>query len=86
MAPQWHHNVPNQHPEALAKAMYSYTPFLNDARRSAVAQAQEEGHPCLREARSFNGTYGWHQSLSTNVETTGQNGKHWEAMNSWKTH
>ena len=49
--------------ERLAEAMFSYTAYPNDAQRSAVAQALVEKHPCLKEPGSFNGTYGWQQSL-----------------------
>lgn len=49
--------------ERLAEAMFSYTAYPNDAQRSAVAQALVERHPCLTEPGSFNGTYGWQQSL-----------------------
>ena len=43
-------------------AMFSYTAYPNDAKRSAVAQALIEKHPCLKEPGSFNGIYGWQQS------------------------
>lgn len=49
--------------ERLAEAMFSYTAYPNDAQRSVVAQALVEKHPCLKEPGSFNGTYGWQQSL-----------------------
>ena len=49
--------------ERLAEVMFSYTAYPNDAQRSAVAQALVEKHPCLKEPGSFNGTYGWQQSL-----------------------
>lgn len=64
--------------ERLAEAMFSYTAYPNDAQRCAVAEALVAKHPCLKEPGSFNGIYGWQQS----VETTGQNGKHLEALNS----
>ncbi|KAG7513812.1 hypothetical protein JOB18_017200 [Solea senegalensis] len=43
--------------------MFSYTAYPNDAQRFEVAQALVEKHPCLKEPGSFNGTYGWQQSL-----------------------
>ncbi len=43
--------------------MFCYTAYPNDAQRSAVAQALVEKHPCLKEPGSFNGIYGWQQSL-----------------------
>ncbi|XP_035525943.1 uncharacterized protein LOC118338089 [Morone saxatilis] len=49
--------------ERLAEAMFSYTAYPNDPQRTAVAQALIEKHPCLREPGSFNGCYGWQQSL-----------------------
>lgn len=49
--------------ERLAEAMFCYTAYPNDAQRSAVAQALIEKHPCLKEPGSFNGMYGWQQSL-----------------------
>lgn len=49
--------------ERLAEAMFSYTAYPNDAQRSVVTQALVEKHPCLKEPGSFNGTYGWQQSL-----------------------
>ncbi|XP_034468605.1 uncharacterized protein LOC117777772 isoform X1 [Hippoglossus hippoglossus] len=49
--------------ERLAEAMFSYTAYPNDPQRAAVAQALIEKHPCLREPGSFNGFYGWQQSL-----------------------
>lgn len=49
--------------ERLAEAMFSYTAYPNDPQRAAVAQALIEKHPCLREPGSFNGCYGWQQSL-----------------------
>lgn len=49
--------------ERLAEAMFCYTAYPNDAQRSAVAQALIEKHPCLKEHGSFNGIYGWQQSL-----------------------
>ncbi|XP_067239633.1 uncharacterized protein [Chanodichthys erythropterus] len=49
--------------ERLAEAMFCYTAYPNDAQRSAVAQALIEKHPCLKEPGSFNGIYGWQQSL-----------------------
>lgn len=49
--------------ERLAEAMFCYTAYPNDAQRSAVAQALTEKHPCLKEPGSFNGIYGWQQSL-----------------------
>ncbi|XP_054589562.1 uncharacterized protein [Nothobranchius furzeri] len=49
--------------ERLAEAMFSYTAYPDDAQRSAVAQALVEKHPCLKEPGSFNGIYGWQQSL-----------------------
>lgn len=49
--------------ERLAEAMFSYTAYPNDAERSAVAQALVDRYPCLKEPGSFNGTYGWQQSL-----------------------
>ncbi|XP_051772154.1 uncharacterized protein LOC127524567 isoform X1 [Ctenopharyngodon idella] len=49
--------------ERLAEAMFCYTAYPNDAQRSAVAQALIETHPCLKEPGSFNGIYGWQQSL-----------------------
>ncbi len=50
--------------EHLAKAMFCYTKYPNDAQRSAVAQALIEKHPCLKEPGSFNGIYGWQLVLS----------------------
>ncbi|XP_037643954.1 uncharacterized protein LOC119498908 [Sebastes umbrosus] len=49
--------------ERLAEAMFSYTAYPNDPQRAAVAQALIEKHPCLREPGSYNGCYGWQQSL-----------------------
>ncbi|XP_042354024.1 uncharacterized protein LOC121951665 isoform X2 [Plectropomus leopardus] len=49
--------------ERLAEAMFSYTAYPNDPQRTAVAQALIEKHPCLREPGSYNGCYGWQQSL-----------------------
>uniref|UniRef100_A0A3P8U2H9 PB1 domain-containing protein n=1 Tax=Amphiprion percula TaxID=161767 RepID=A0A3P8U2H9_AMPPE len=49
--------------ERLAETMFSYTAYPNDPQRAAVAQALIEKHPCLREPGSFNGCYGWQQSL-----------------------
>ncbi|XP_045906817.1 uncharacterized protein LOC123971844 [Micropterus dolomieu] len=49
--------------ERLAEAMFSYTAYANEPQRAAVAQALIEKHPCLREPGSFNGCYGWQQSL-----------------------
>ncbi|GAA6231459.1 uncharacterized protein LOC103362161 [Lates japonicus] len=49
--------------ERLAEAIFSYTAYPNDPQRAAVAQALIEKHPCLREPGSFNGCYGWQQSL-----------------------
>ncbi|XP_073346576.1 uncharacterized protein [Pagrus major] len=49
--------------ERLAEAMFSYTAYPNDPQRAAVAQALIKKHPCLREPGSFNGCYGWQQSL-----------------------
>ncbi|KAM9323053.1 uncharacterized protein KZ484_021139 [Pholidichthys leucotaenia] len=49
--------------ERLAEAMFSYTAYPNDPQRAVVAQALIEKHPCLREPGSFNGCYGWQQSL-----------------------
>ncbi|KAM6920120.1 uncharacterized protein PEZ65_012164 [Lycodopsis pacificus] len=49
--------------ERLAEAMFSYTAYPNDHQRTAVAQALIEKHPCLREPGSYNGCYGWQQSL-----------------------
>ncbi|XP_068427650.1 uncharacterized protein [Clinocottus analis] len=49
--------------ERLAEAMFSYTAYPNDPQKAAVAQALIEKHPCLREPGSYNGCYGWQQSL-----------------------
>ncbi|XP_041835912.1 uncharacterized protein LOC121636456 [Melanotaenia boesemani] len=49
--------------ERLAEAKFSCTAYRNDAQRSAVAQALVDKHPCLKEPGSFNGIYGWQQSL-----------------------
>ncbi|XP_049455374.1 uncharacterized protein LOC125902801 isoform X1 [Epinephelus fuscoguttatus] len=49
--------------ERLAEAMFSYTAYPNDPQRTVVAQALIEKHPCLREPGSYNGCYGWQQSL-----------------------
>lgn len=49
--------------EHLAEVMFSYTAYPNDGQRSAVAQALIEKHPCLKEPGSYNGCYGWQQSL-----------------------
>ncbi|XP_069581897.1 uncharacterized protein [Brachyistius frenatus] len=49
--------------ERLAESMFSYTAYPNDPQRAAVARALIEKHPCLREPGSFNGCYGWQQSL-----------------------
>ena len=43
--------------------MFEYTAYPNDAQRSAVAEALVAKHPCLKEPGSFNGIYGWQQSL-----------------------
>lgn len=49
--------------ECLAEAIFAYTPYPNDAQRCAVAEALIKEHPCLKEPGSFNGLYGWQQSL-----------------------
>ncbi|XP_032362781.1 uncharacterized protein LOC116674409 [Etheostoma spectabile] len=49
--------------ERLAEAMFSYTAYPNDAQRCVVAEALVAKHPCLKEPGSFNGIYGWQQSL-----------------------
>ncbi|XP_034038709.1 uncharacterized protein LOC117521504 [Thalassophryne amazonica] len=49
--------------ERLAEAIFSYTAYPNDAQKAAVAQALIQKHPCLKEPGSFNGCYGWQQSI-----------------------
>lgn len=49
--------------ECLAEAMFSYTYYPSDANRCSVAEALIKQHPCLKEPGSFNGLYGWQQSL-----------------------
>lgn len=56
-------NVKSDILEHLAEATFSYTAYPNEPQRAAVAQALIEKHPCLREPGSFNGCYGWQQSL-----------------------
>ncbi|KAK7890928.1 hypothetical protein WMY93_022891 [Mugilogobius chulae] len=53
--------------ECLAEAMYTYTAYANDAERSAVTAALIKKYPCLQEPGSFNGQYGWQQSLKYKV-------------------
>uniref|UniRef100_A0A8C5HUA8 PB1 domain-containing protein n=1 Tax=Gouania willdenowi TaxID=441366 RepID=A0A8C5HUA8_GOUWI len=53
--------------ECLADAMYTYTAYANDTQRYAVAEALVNKYPCLREPGSFNGLYGWQQSLKYKV-------------------
>ncbi|XP_009295485.2 uncharacterized protein [Danio rerio] len=53
--------------ECLAELIFSYTPYPNDAHRCAVAEALIKRHPCLKEPGSFNGLYGWQQSLKYKV-------------------
>ncbi|KAJ4944007.1 hypothetical protein JOQ06_012557 [Pogonophryne albipinna] len=53
--------------EHLAEAIFTYTAYPNDAQRSAVAQALIAKHPCLKEPGSYNGCYGWQQSLKYKV-------------------
>jgi len=49
--------------ECLAELIYEYTPYPSDAQRCAVAEALIKKNPCLKEPGSFNGLYGWQQSL-----------------------
>ncbi|XP_039648395.1 uncharacterized protein LOC120553766 [Perca fluviatilis] len=47
--------------------MFSYTPYPNDAQRCEVVEALIKRHPCLKEPGSFNGLYGWQQSLKYKI-------------------
>ena len=49
--------------ESLAEKMYSFKPYPNDREVSMVAEALVTEYPCLREAGSRNGWYGWKTSL-----------------------
>ncbi|KTG31534.1 hypothetical protein cypCar_00044298 [Cyprinus carpio] len=53
--------------ECLAELISSYTPYPSDAQRCAVAEALIKKNPCLKEPGSFNGLYGWQQSLKYKV-------------------
>ncbi|CAM4678776.1 unnamed protein product [Leuciscus chuanchicus] len=53
--------------ECLAELIFSYTPYPNDAQRCAVAEALIKKNPCLKEPGSFNGLYGWQQSLKYKI-------------------
>ncbi|XP_053303602.1 uncharacterized protein LOC128462296 [Pleuronectes platessa] len=49
--------------EKLAESIFFYTAYPSQAQREQVAVALIMKHPCLKDPVSFNGLYGWHNSL-----------------------
>ena len=49
--------------EKLAESIFVYTAYPSQAQREQVAVALIMKHPCLKDLVSFNGLYGWHDSL-----------------------
>lgn len=53
----------------LAESIYTYKTYPTDAGFRDIAQVLNSKHPSLREARSFNESYGWKCSIKVKKMT-----------------
>lgn len=53
--------------EKLAEAIFKYTAYPTGAHFADVAEALIQKYPCLKEAGSYSGFYGWQQSIKNKM-------------------